>query len=292
MSIIPFQLPSVLDTGYLLLEPSNLPTEACEGLPEMRACVPSFLWKAQASMPRLLGLSNLAPAQREIVCRMLEYEESERHPPVVCAWLQSDGDIEELAKYVARNILGAGLDGQQVIWRYYDPRVFVLAAHLYTDEQRHALLGVIDTWMFRWRGQWWAVRPERPFVPSPYDLDRAWPTAPQWELLSQSETFHRLYKRLSMIRSSPHECLDELAHSITAFNETARYRHEGSVSDRAEFTFLSIRYRRAFRTYHRLISSWDRLHKKEITLKEMLAVLEPQDMDCLDSMINETRRMA
>lgn len=244
MAIIPVQLLSIApDTGYVLVEPSNLPEEIYEVLPAMHACVPSFMWATEALMPRLLRLDTLSVTQREVVSELLLREASEQYPPAICGWLQSEASIGELATCVARLIHGQGPDGKHVIWRYYDPRVFVLTAHLFSDEQRHVLLGVIDSWTFPWRGQWWRTQRARPFVPTTDDLDIGWPTTPQWELLVRSELFCRVHTRLHEDGSPPAKCLDDLSHSITAFLKTAHYRHLDSDEDRAEFTILSTRYR-------------------------------------------------
>jgi hypothetical protein len=293
MTITSVQLPSSTpDIGYLLVEPSNLSTEILEVLPAMHACVPSFLWAAEASMPRLLRLDQLSQLQQESISQLLQQEASEQHPPAVCGWLQADKSIEELANCVARLIAGQGPDGRTVIWRYYDPRVFVLTAHLFTDEQRHALLGVIESWTFPWHRQWWRIQRERPFVPSTADLDLGWPTSSQWELLGRSRLFRQIHSRLNDETLSPVQCLDDLSHSIKVFIESANYIHLDSDEDRAEFTFLSTHYREIFHSHHELLTAWDQLRNREITLQEMLSVIKPQDIEYMESKLNDLRRYA
>jgi hypothetical protein len=293
MTITPVQLPSSTpDTGYLLVEPSNLSAEILEVLPAMHACVPPFLWAAEASMPRLLRLDQLSLPQQETISQLLQQEASEQYPPAVCGWLQTDKTIEELANCVARLILGHGPDGGKVIWRYYDPRVFVLTAHLFTDEQQHALLGVIESWTFPWRLQWWRIQRKRPFVPSIDDLDLGWPTSFQWELLGRSRLFRQIHTRLNDETLSPAQCLDELSHSIRAFIESANYIHLDSDEDRSEFTFLSTRYRNIFHTHHDLLTAWDQLRNRKIALQELLDAIKTQDIEYMESKLNDSRRCA
>lgn len=278
------------NSGYLLIEPSNLSADLADLLPEMHPCVPPFLWNAEASMPRLLRLDKLASSKREAVSQILEQEILEQYPPVACAWLESDSDTEELANCVARFIYGRGADGSRVIWRYYDPRVFVLTAHLFSEEKVNALLGPIKRWTFSWRRQWWCVERKSPFVPSTADLDLGWPDSLDWKLLSKSRLFHRLHARLDEDGLLPPRCLDELSHSTTAFLETEKYLHLDNDDQRADFAYFSTRYRKYFRENHELLPTWEKLRKREITLQQMMANIASDDVKIMERNINDTRR--
>lgn len=279
MLISPVQVPpTASDSGYLLIEPSNLRSEVQGLLPNMYACVPTFLWQAEASMPRLLRLEKLSISEREIVSELLQQEISEQYPPAICAWLQSDMPTEELGDRIARLIYGIAPSGKHVIWRYYDPRVFILMAQVFSDEQGHAILGEVERWAFPWRRQWWSVHRNRPFVPSPADFEIGWPTDSQWDLLCKSRLFHTIHARLHEEKALPSQCIDDLKYSIKAFQETEGYIHADSDEQRAEFIYLATYYRNAFRTCHELLPKWEQLRRREITLDQMLTGVTSNDI--------------
>ncbi|QBE62733.1 DUF4123 domain-containing protein [Pseudoduganella lutea] len=289
MLITPTQIPSPApDHGYLLIEPANLPDDMRELLPETYPCVPPFLWASEASMPRLLKLDQLTASKQKVVSEMVTQAVSEEHPPVVCGWLQSDSDSEELANSIARLILGHAPDGGQVIWRYYDPRVFVLAAHLFNDEQGNALLGEVESWTFVWRRQWWCAKRTRSFQPSIADLCDGWPTNSQWEILKRSRLFSQVHERLHTRDATSAHCLDELRHSIEAISEVVRYVHLDSNEDCVEFAYFSTRYQKIFRTHHELLSRWEKLRNREITLGQMLRSITHEDIENMNVKFNET----
>lgn len=291
MLIAPTQLPlPVPNDGYLLIEPSNLSAELKELLPVTHPCVPPFLWAAEESMPRLLRLDNLTHSEQEVVSQLLEQEKSEQYPPVVCAWLQTDSGTEELANCVARFINGTGEDSREVIWRYYDPRVFILTAYLFSEQKGNALLGNVQRWNFPWRRQWWCVQRTLPFVPSTADLALGWPESSHWDLLSKSRQFFRLHARLHMYCPLSEQCLDELNDSIAAFLETASYLHREDDEQRSEFAYISTRYGTIFRECHELIPSWEKLRKREITLQQMMSSITSADINIMERRINEIRR--
>ncbi|GGY29130.1 DUF4123 domain-containing protein [Pseudoduganella albidiflava] len=291
MLITPAEAPLIsTDRGYLLLEPSNLPTELQGMVPQMHPCVPQFLWAAEASMPLLLKLDDLTLEEKELVFQILEQELTEQFSPVVCAWLQSSIGIEELADNVARLVTGYAKDGGQVIWRYYDPRVFILTAKLFTDAQGYALLGEVDRWTFPWRRRWWHVQQSRPFVPSPDDLDVGWPDTSQWDLLTKSRSFYQVHARLYQENLSPAQCIDDLGYSIMAFQESSHFLHMESDEQRAKYVLLSTRYREVFRTQHELIEKWGRLRRREITLQQMLESIDPEILDLMEDRIKKVGR--
>lgn len=279
MRINPVQAPSAsLGCGYILIEPSNLPTRSHRLLDKTHPCVPPLLWAAELSMPRLLRLDKLASAERRLVSELIQQEASEQYPPVICAWLQSDIRTEELADSIARLIYGLAPNGDTVLWRYYDPRVFILTAHVFSDVQGDVLLGKVERWIFPWRRQWWSVNRSKPFIPSPADLDTGWPTIAQWNVLLRSRLFHQMHARLHDEGKSTSRCIDELNESVQVFQETANYIHLGSDELRAEFTYLATRYRKAFRASHELLPRHAQLRRQEITLHQMIESITPQDV--------------
>lgn len=284
MLITPTSLPlPFTNSGYLLIEPSNLAEDLKKVLPSTYACVPPFLWAAEDSMPCLLRLDKLTLTEQDMVSQLLDQETSEQYSPVVCAWLQSDKNTEELASYIARLISGYVPNEGQVIWRYYDPRVFILAAHLFTEEKGNALLGAIECWTFPWRRQWWCIQRTQPLSCSNADLELGWPDNTQWKLINKSRVFYRLHARLNERRTLPAQCLDDLNHSIAAFLETENYLHFDNDEDRAEFSYLSTLYRSSFRENYEFISRWTQLKRQEITLKQMLSSIGSEDIEFMEN---------
>lgn len=269
-------------TGYLLIEPANLPVELQEFLPAMRPCVPPFLWAAENSMPQLLSLDKLSDAQQKAIDELLAHEASATYPPSVFAWLHSSKGIEEIASGIGRLISGTGPDGNKVIWRFYDPRVFILAMSIFKDDQVNVLLGTVESWTFPWHQHWWRVHRTKRFSPSPHELELGWPNSSQWNVLIKSGIFNSIFSRNFSCDVTPEECLDNLSYSIKAFLETENYLHLESDEDRAEFVYLSIRYRKHFRNIYDLAISWEQLKARQITLREMLLRIEQQDIQYIE----------
>lgn len=276
---MPLPIPS---KGYLLIEPSNLCSEQAELLLKSYACVPSFLWAAEDCMPRVLRLDILTQSEQKVVSQLLEQELSEQYAPVVCAWLESNSVAEDLADSIGKFIFGRALDGTQVVWRYYDPRIFILVASLFTEEKTNALLGPIERWTFPWGRRWWCIQRTRPYFSSIDDLQLGWPAHADWEFLNKSRLFHLLHVRLQTDITLKASRLDELNCSLAAYRETAKYLHLDDDEKRAEFAYFSTRYGRIFRENYELIPYWIKLRNKEITLHEFLENISLNEVQLMD----------
>jgi hypothetical protein len=80
----------------------------------------------------LIDMAALTPEQQETVTTALRQEPEAAHPPTLCAWLETEADIDRLARAIARFLIGPGPEGEPIYWRYFDPRVFSLAMHLFS----------------------------------------------------------------------------------------------------------------------------------------------------------------
>ncbi|MFM0649854.1 DUF4123 domain-containing protein [Paraburkholderia bryophila] len=181
--------------GFLLVEPTTLvyaPELATLG---MRACTPRVLAHREELMPRLINLSELDPVDHQIAADHWHAEINVERPPVVCAWIDSTADTDELAAHIAHYLIGPNEDGNAVFWRYYDPRVFVLTLKILGTDQRQALLGPITSWQFAWAGHRWRVAgPNAEYAAT--EVITGWPRPEQWPRINRSEVADQIRRRL------------------------------------------------------------------------------------------------
>jgi hypothetical protein len=262
--------------GYLLIDPLNIDPDRFDAtLPTLR-CTPPSLANADALTPRLVDLAALSPEQLASVRRMIAEENLDLVPPVLCAWLGSTLPIEALARHIARFLVGPDADGRQVMWRYYDPRVFSLAARILSDEQRRMLVGAVDLWRFPWCGRWWSVEGPGQVV-QPLDSGMAaWPTPEQWSRLNQSALITRVLRELPDIRPpfSDAQCLryqSEIGLSLIHARQELDLKDN---DDLTQYALACARYGDRFRRHPKLATAWSALARGEIgwpTLRDMLS---------------------
>ncbi|MDR8751149.1 hypothetical protein FEP95_05342 [Burkholderia multivorans] len=179
--------PESLTHGFLLIEPATLAHATALAAFDMRPCTPRILAHREELMPRLIDVAALNEAARITVTEAWEAEIVGQRPPVVCAWLDSDLDGDSLARHIARYLVGPGVDGKPVFWRFYDPRVLALTLAIFDPSQRQALLGPIQAWQFIWAGHRWAV--SGPGIPTDVLEGNvpAWPRPDQWARINRSD---------------------------------------------------------------------------------------------------------
>ncbi|MRW92688.1 DUF4123 domain-containing protein [Duganella sp. FT80W] len=268
-------------TGYLLVDVSNLPELDCEAI-KMVGCVPPALANSQELMPCLIAVHEMSGAQRDQVLRMLKYQRAGEHPYAICAWLDCDLGIDDLAVHIGSYLCGCGPDGVRVFWRYFDPRVFATAMALFSPLQRDALLGPIKCWRFVWCRSWWNVTRTVTRSESLSDFLAGWPTEPQWPRLLQSRTFNRILDKLGEDEAlAPVDCLryQEATLAYLADDEISSHLNE---DDLAEFGYLCSRYGAAYRHHEKLRHGWDALQRGEMSWTDVRFLLDKSDYARLD----------
>ncbi|WP_444848477.1 DUF4123 domain-containing protein [Duganella caerulea] len=267
----------------MLLDVCNLPPEFnCEPL-KMIFCVPPELTNNQDLMPCLISVEVLSLAQLEQVIEIFRQQQAAQHPFTICAWLDCDLSIEELAVHIASFLSGLGPDGTSIFWRYFDPRVFSITMHLFTRQQRTALLGPIKNWWFTWCGNWWLVKGGADEADRLTSFQTGWPTVEQWPSILQSRVLHRVLAKY-FLNSEPTalECLRYLKSSIEYLKDGALTLGLADEDDQFEFAYLCVRYGEAYRRHPKLIEGWILLQQGKISWTALRLQLGQADFDRLN----------
>ncbi|MDR6410774.1 UNVERIFIED_ORG: hypothetical protein ABIC62_004171 [Burkholderia sp. 1595] len=264
-----------LERGFLLIEPAMLVHVPDLKRFGMRACTPRVLAHREELMPRLLDVESLAADMRETATGYWLDEIQTERPPVVCAWIDSDADVDTLAEHVARYLVGPGTTGQPVFWRYYDPRVLSLTLAIFDTAQRQALLGPIKNWQFAWAGHRWSV--PGPGV-SPDALDGyvpAWPRPEQWPRVDRSDIAARVLNRLPSVTGD--EATHLPAELDRIFCDVVQRGVTMGADDLADYAWHCLQYGAAFEQHPALNEAWPALIGREITWPDVKARLTPGD---------------
>lgn len=274
-----------LKTGFLLMDVSAFSDISYESFKTM-ACIPSALTKAEELMPRLVRIRDLSPPQLEQMIDIFRQQAAGEHPFVICGWIEADLDLEDLAEHIARLLCGPGHDGTKILWRFFDPRVFVTFISVSSQEQRQSLLGPIRSWKFTWCRNWWQVTQDV-CDPSPlFDYQTGWPTAQQWSTVQATRVINKVMKQLADDKNlTSGECLHFLQAAITYFGDGLRLNLHDE-DDRVEFVYLCAKYGAAYRNHPKLVPVWNALMREEISWVDVRSQLHAADFIRLDVVLN------
>ncbi|WP_186017682.1 contractile injection system protein, VgrG/Pvc8 family [Burkholderia gladioli] len=142
----------------------------------------------------------------KMACQFGEHDHNYVHrrweqPPAICAWLDSEASVDVIAGHIAHHLVGPGIGGQSVFWRFHDPRVFSLALAILEPAQRRALLGPVKSWTFPWAGHGWRVEAGQ-FAHESVDSPAGWPRPDQWPRIDRSAMAHEVCYRLASLDSA------------------------------------------------------------------------------------------
>lgn len=283
-TILPMQaatgLSEPLTHGFLLVEPATL-VEAPELAElDMRSCTPRALAHREELMPRLIDVAVLDEQARAAATEVWRAEPYAERPPVVCAWLDSDGGIDEVAEHVARYLVGPGADGQSVFWRYYDPRVLALTLTVLEPSQKQALLGPIRTWQFAWAGHQWAFRGPGTVADVLEAHAPAWPTAEQWLRVNRSEVVTQVVNRL------PVPSVDDAARLPSELDRILSDAMRYGLADGdalTDYAWHCVKYGPAFERHPILVDGCPLLAAGEITWPDIVMRFTPDDFASLET---------
>jgi hypothetical protein len=276
-------------TGWLLLDTSNLDDGTFAEAPPMLRCTPAALTQSDALMPCLIDVAALPPAQQDGLGEILLRELSGCRPPAVCAWLDcAPGiDADALARHLTRYLVGPGSGGAAVFWRYFDPRVFALAMHLFSTDQAAALIGPVVAWRFPWCRRWWSVSGSGREADPLQGVKPAWPGAEQWRSLDHSDLLARVLSKMIDLHESAgpptnSTCL-RWQRNIDAAMLFAKLKlGMTDKDDLAEYALHCVRYGEAFRRHPKLASAWTELAQGRGNWSELVATLDHTDYQLLD----------
>jgi hypothetical protein len=275
-----------LDYGYLLIDVLNFGEswpETVESIP----CIPAGLANVEALVPRLVDVATLSPSELEQMVEIFGQQATGEYPFAICAWLECDIEIEALAERIAFFLCGRGPEDSQIIWRYFDPRVFPIAMSLFSQEQRDALLGPIKNWRFAWCGNWWLVEHDAIHEPVILDQDIGWPTEQQWPSVQRSRVINNVLKLLGTNAHLTHEqCMRYLAMSIVNLNDCIGTFHLADENDQTEFVYLCTTFGLAYRRHAKLAAGWSALKEGAISWTDLRLQLNANDFAKIKPMLD------
>ncbi|PTB21095.1 hypothetical protein C9I57_10315 [Trinickia symbiotica] len=264
-----------LTHGFLLIEPATMSYEPILQTLAMHPCTPRALTHREELMPRLVDLTSLEPDQQEWVSDIWRGEATAHRPPVICAWLDSEGDVDELAGHIARYLVGPGEDGRPVFWRYYDPRVLSLALAVLDPTQRTAVLGPVTDWQFAWAGHHWRVSGPGTLADDMDGHVPAWPRPDQWPRINCSEIAASVVARLSVM--SVEEAVRLPAELDRIFSEVARRGWLRNADALIDYAWHCLRYGQALEQHPAVVEVWSALVRGEVAWRDVKAQLTLDD---------------
>lgn len=267
-----------LSNGYILVDPCNYGEFNSEGI-EMTPCIPPRMGNGQDLMPRLIDVKKLSSFQIVRIMETIRQQLEEDHPFAICAILDSETDIEELAEHISQFLIGPGTHGENLLWRYFDPRVFSTTISIFSNVQREALLGPIKTWKFIWFRQWWSISSEQKEVDYLEIFDTGWPGSKQWLAISQSRMLNRVLKKLySEEKIGTKFLLDSSKAASGYLVEGLSYLHLSEEEDRVEFAYLCTKYGAAYRQHQTFKKGLLALKNGEISWTDLRIQMNQEEL--------------
>jgi len=236
--------------GYLVFDPINARGPLLPG----KLCVPVSMEKMRNALPLLVSVDSMQDGEREAINQMAMSELREEYPPYLCSWFGSEVSLDEVSGHMAQCLhVRSGHDS--VYWRWFDPRVFVVAAHVMDEDQIDSLLGPIDEWHFPWLGEWWCLA-RSGTVPMITAQIRAVPREDQWHMLTCSARITTVIGRIRTSDLAPESKLSLLAKTIELFEEAQSVYRIQKQDDQIDFATYGLRFGHHFFTHHRLVDVW------------------------------------
>ncbi|WBS02753.1 DUF4123 domain-containing protein [Pseudoduganella sp. SL102] len=272
------------ECDFLLIDPVNIQATGPHAILAGQACVPPGLDKLYSVMPQLTDIRTLSVEQRESLSRELGNDLSQQFPPRICAAIKSSASIKEVSQHLTRFMTRNDPTIGKVIWRFYDPRVFSVAAQIYDDEELCALLGPIKEWYFPLLGRIWCTQPTGEPNLSAYEL--GWPSAKHWDVLRYTDRIsHALTHVIDTIKSSD-DALKLARDAIRYLGEAIVDLKIKDVFYQKEFLRYCLRYGNNFRRHYKLISFWSGLRDGTSSWCEIENFLSPADVEAMELHLN------
>lgn len=257
-----------LTHGFLLIEPAMLAHAPALAALDMRSCTPRVLAHREELMPRLIDVAALDEATQIAVTEVWSTEIFGERPPVACAWLDSNLDIDSLAQHIARYLVGPGVDGKPVFWRYYDPRVLALTLAIFDPAQRQALLGPIQAWQFIWAGHPWSVSGPGTATDMLEGHLPAWPRPDQWPHINRSDAATQVLDRLSAVPAQDAVSLPATLDRL--FSDAARFGLT-LADDLADYAWHCMKYGSGFEQHPMLVEARSEITDGRATWPEVVS---------------------
>lgn len=270
-----------LNSGYLLVDVSNFSEFSSEEFKSV-PCVPTPLTNFEGLMPRLIGVKNLSNPQLERLTSIFRQQAEGQRGYAICAWIDCDSKIDELAEHIACFLCGPGPDGPGVLWRFFDPQVLAITMSVFSESQRQVLFGPIKKWRFAWCRNWWLIS-QKMNTPSPiFDFEMGWPTAEQWRHIRQSLVLNNVMNLVIADRQMASEECIRLVKELTVYlDDCTRQLNITDEDDQIEFVYLCAIYGSAYRRHPKLAEAWESLKYKKINWTDVKLQLNSTDFALL-----------
>lgn len=287
--LVPKAWPAAWDSGVLVLDLLNHDPATLDlsSLP-LHECLPSDVGDNATLMPVLLNLADVSADMRRALAHLMWRGAQRADPPVVCARLQGPAPIKDVVAHLAGCLIGTDHQQGRVLWRFYDPRVFMHMAWLLRPEQLHALYGPCETWGFAWAGDWYELA--RPPAPAPSDNTDPrpwWPDAKQWPTVDHVVDIEQVLARLvnfakPSVIQAPH--VDRL------LRFAAEDLHVTSRTERQHYATHAAAFGHRFEDHSKLNALWPVVARGEMTLRQAMAQLTMDDWKLMTIMARSAQQ--
>ncbi|MGV7211659.1 DUF4123 domain-containing protein [Oxalobacteraceae bacterium A2-2] len=267
--------------GYLLVDMATFPKSLGVAMPRLERCSPPGLTNVEHLMPCLIYLDELSPEQRAELADLFCDQMEGGSPPSICGHLISALAPQNLARHLSRFLIGAGPEGEQVLWRYFDPRVLSLLPRIYSAEQINALLAPIQSWDFAWCRRWWRLERTADSKDALSLYEQVWPDKTHWQYLKHTRMLTSVLSRMELENLAP-DLLGRQGTVLGYLMEGAARLHL-SDEDLAEFASWCTRYGRAFRYHYKLDDAWSALERGQISWPALLDQLYARDLERMNA---------
>lgn len=267
--------------GYLLVDMATFPRNLGVAMPRLERCSPPGLTNVEHLMPCLIYLDELSPEQRTELANLFSDQVASGSSPSICGHLISALPLQDLARYLSRFLIGAGPGGEQILWRYFDPRVLSLLPRIYSAGQVNALLAPIQSWDFAWCRRWWRLERTADIRDALSLYEQVWPDEAHWQYLKHTRLLTSVLSKMEL--ETPAADLLERQGTVLAHLVEGEARLRLSDEDLAEYASWCTRYGRAFRYHYKLDDAWTALERGQISWQALLDQLNAHDLERLNA---------
>lgn len=245
-SFVPHRLLS--DHAFLILDPEQVTQPLWNELPSV-PLVPERLIREANSMPRLVEVCELTEQQKARVLRYLLSAKPEEGL-AVAALLNSKVNTSSLQRHLIRQLIIQTPSKGQLLFRYYDPRVFRHLLWMATPLQMTTILGPITQWTWcNSQGQWQhAVPPDGPMIARYFRVGEL-----------RLERIGLLERTLKMVRKRVPDVTDDVSNKLT--RQVDQLLDEGQRYSLEDEKDLRLFVRQAL-TYHPVVYQHPQLQSR------------------------------
>lgn len=206
--------------------------------------VPKELLGQEHLLPYLLKPGEMTPDARLVALEeTVQYARDHGRSPF-SALLKCDAGSHQVRNHLARMMVRK-FEGEQMLFRYYDPRVWNALKWMLSPSQLDALLGPVKSWtaLASQGGRW------QSYESKGHNKDAPQPTSDQLHAISSLASVNRVIERLRQ----EGEGTEDTALSKRVFDEMERAREHGLMDsdDKEAYAFASVHQSPEIHNTHR-----------------------------------------